>query len=103
MASTPVRNVRVPDEIWKPVQVKAADQGVTVTDVIVVALEKYLADDSAPLTDLWPVSTKRLLAEAAEARATVLTDLVNNYAITHLVHDASKLREVADQLRKLAA
>lgn len=42
--ATPNRTVRVPDELWEAVQRKAADQGETVTDVIIRALVRYLRD-----------------------------------------------------------
>jgi predicted DNA binding CopG/RHH family protein len=38
---TPTRTVRVTDELWAAVQAKAAEEGVTVTSVILEALEKY--------------------------------------------------------------
>jgi predicted HicB family RNase H-like nuclease len=41
---TPTRTIRVSDEIWKPVQAKALKEGVTVTSVIIKALEAYLAE-----------------------------------------------------------
>ena len=41
---TPTRTIRVPDEIWKPVQRKALSEGVTVTSVLIKALESYLVD-----------------------------------------------------------
>ncbi len=40
---TPTRTIRVPDDIWKAVQKKAASEGVTVTSIIIQALEKYIA------------------------------------------------------------
>lgn len=39
---TPPRSIRVPDELWKSAQAKAAERGETVTDVIVKALERYV-------------------------------------------------------------
>ena len=39
---TPTRTIRVADNIWLAVQKKAASQGVTVTSVIVNALEDYI-------------------------------------------------------------
>ena len=38
---TPRRTVRVPDDVWKAAQDKAAEKGETVTDVIVRALKRY--------------------------------------------------------------
>jgi predicted DNA binding CopG/RHH family protein len=43
---TPTRTIRVGDELWKEVQKKAALEGVTVTSVIIDALEKYVALDN---------------------------------------------------------
>jgi len=44
MPKTPTRTIRVSDDIWKAVQKKAASEGITVTSVIVTALESYLVD-----------------------------------------------------------
>lgn len=41
---TPRRTLRVPDELWLAVKRKAADNGETVTDVIIRALKRYLRD-----------------------------------------------------------
>lgn len=38
---TPLRAVRVPDEVWKAAQARAAEKGETVTDVILRALKRY--------------------------------------------------------------
>lgn len=40
---TPVRNLRVPDGIWRAAQEKAAAEGRTLTDVIVAYLKRYVA------------------------------------------------------------
>jgi len=39
---TPTRTIRVADDIWIPVQKKAAKEKVTVTSVIIAALETYI-------------------------------------------------------------
>lgn len=39
---TPTRTFRCPDHIWNAAKAKAADEGVTVTDVLIDALRKYL-------------------------------------------------------------
>jgi predicted transcriptional regulator len=39
---TPTRTIRVSDDLWIAVQKKAASQEVTVTSVIISALEDYL-------------------------------------------------------------
>jgi plasmid stability protein len=41
-AHTPARNVRVPDDLWDAVKVKAASEGRTVTDVLLAALRRYV-------------------------------------------------------------
>lgn len=38
---TPLRAVRVPDEIWQAAQQRAAAEGRTVSDVIRAALKRY--------------------------------------------------------------
>ena len=43
---TPTRTIRVPDDLWKAVQYKAAKDGVTVTSVIIEALEAYVKDSN---------------------------------------------------------
>jgi len=44
MPATPNRTVRVSDELWEAVQRKAAAEGLTVTEVIIRALERFLRD-----------------------------------------------------------
>ena len=39
---TPLRNVRVADDLWHAAQAKAAEQGVNVSEVIRRALEHYV-------------------------------------------------------------
>lgn len=39
---TPTRTIRVPDDLWTAVQKKAALEKVTVTSIIIKALEDYL-------------------------------------------------------------
>lgn len=41
---TPLRSVRVPDELWEAALRKAQDEGETVTDVIIRALTRYVRD-----------------------------------------------------------
>lgn len=38
---TPIRSVRVPDDIWEAAKAEAAERGETVSDVILRALERY--------------------------------------------------------------
>ncbi len=38
-----MRNVRVPEEIWRAAQEKAAAEGRTMTDVIVAYLKRYVS------------------------------------------------------------
>lgn len=45
MAKTPLRNVRVSDELWDAAKRKAEAEGTTLTAVIVRALEQYTAQD----------------------------------------------------------
>nr|WP_119589724.1 hypothetical protein [Streptomyces scabiei] len=45
---TPVRNVRVPDGLWNAAKAKAAEEGRTITDVIVSALHRYVSGRTAP-------------------------------------------------------
>lgn len=42
--ATPTRTIRVSDELWEAVQRAAADNGETVTDVIVRALQRYVRE-----------------------------------------------------------
>ncbi len=49
---TPVRNVRVPDGLWRAAQAKAAEEQTTLTDVILTALHRYVSTPPKP-----PVNT----------------------------------------------
>ena len=40
--ATPLRTIRVPDELWKAAQAKAKDEGETVTAIILQHLESWL-------------------------------------------------------------
>jgi predicted transcriptional regulator len=42
---TPTRTIRVADDLWASVQRKAARENVTVTSVIITALEEYVRFD----------------------------------------------------------
>jgi predicted transcriptional regulator len=42
---TPTRTIRVSDDLWVAVQKKAASEKVTVTSVIIKALEAYIKVD----------------------------------------------------------
>lgn len=41
MAPIPIRTVRVPDDVWKAAQERAAERGESVSAVIVRALKRY--------------------------------------------------------------
>lgn len=43
---TPTRTIRVSDELWRAVQKKAAAERITVTSVIIEALELYIKEDN---------------------------------------------------------
>lgn len=40
---TPVRHIRLGDEIWEPVQQAASEDGMTATDLVKIALAEYMA------------------------------------------------------------
>jgi len=40
---TPLRNVRVSDDLWRAAMAEAAERGETVTEVIIRALRRYAA------------------------------------------------------------
>jgi predicted HicB family RNase H-like nuclease len=42
---TPTRTIRVSDELWTAVQAKAAQNKITVTSIIIAALEAYIAPE----------------------------------------------------------
>lgn len=44
MAPTPIRNIRVPDELWAKVKERAYNERVDVSAVVNAFLEKYVAD-----------------------------------------------------------
>lgn len=41
---TPKHGVRIPDELWQAVKIRAKERGETITDVILRALKRYLRD-----------------------------------------------------------
>lgn len=45
--ATPVRTVRVPDEVWEALRQRADERGETVTDVVLRALRRYLREYDA--------------------------------------------------------
>jgi hypothetical protein len=45
---TPVRTVRVPDDIWQALRARADERGETVTDVVLRALRRYLGEYDPP-------------------------------------------------------
>lgn len=42
--ATPLRTIRVPDDLWKAAQAKAKSEGESVTAVILQQLERWLQD-----------------------------------------------------------
>jgi len=42
MANTPLRAIRVPDEVWQAAREKAEREGTTVTAVVLAALQRYV-------------------------------------------------------------
>lgn len=42
--ATPRRTIRVPDELWEAVKRKAADEGETITEVVIRALTRYVRE-----------------------------------------------------------
>jgi predicted HicB family RNase H-like nuclease len=42
---TPLRSVRVPDELWQAVKIKAKANHFTVTQVVIYYLKEYLKDE----------------------------------------------------------
>lgn len=40
---TPVRTLRVPDDVWKAAKAKAESEGTTVGAVLIAALKRYVA------------------------------------------------------------
>ena len=39
---TPVRNIRVPEELWRAAQAEAERRGETLTEAIIAALQRYV-------------------------------------------------------------
>lgn len=48
---TPTRTIRVSDELWLAVQKKAAEQGITVTSILIEALEKFIENGLDKVVD----------------------------------------------------
>ena len=42
---TPTRTIRVSDDLWTTVQRKAAQEGITVTSIILSALKDYVEEE----------------------------------------------------------
>jgi hypothetical protein len=55
---TPVRNARIPDEVWLPVVAKAEMEGRNASEAMTEALRKYVAEPPAPAYEFtfenWP-------------------------------------------------
>lgn len=51
MASTPLRNIRVAEDVWTAARAVAAARGETVTDVVVRALERYVKRHASDLEE----------------------------------------------------
>lgn len=45
---TPIRGVRVPDDLWQAAQAKAAAEGRTVSEVVREMLEQYVSAGTPP-------------------------------------------------------
>jgi len=41
---TPTRTIRVPDDLWNAAKEKAAEIGITVTDIVISALEDFIEE-----------------------------------------------------------
>lgn len=41
---TPIKNLRVPQDLWDAVKMKAAERGETITQVVVRAFHRYLRE-----------------------------------------------------------
>jgi hypothetical protein len=48
---TPVRNLRVPDGVWRAAQEKAKAEGRTLTEVIIAYLRRYVSTPPRPRKD----------------------------------------------------
>jgi predicted HicB family RNase H-like nuclease len=44
--ATPLRNIRVPDDVWTQARQKAADRGDNLSEVIRRALTEYIKNDN---------------------------------------------------------
>ena len=48
---TPTRTIRIADDLWFKIQAKAAEDGVTVTSLVILALYNFLADTPAEIDE----------------------------------------------------
>lgn len=51
---TPGRAIRVPDDLWDAVRVKATAENRTITDIIVTALRAYIGETVKDYGEPWP-------------------------------------------------
>ena len=65
MASTPMRNVRVNDEVWLAAKAAAANNGETLTDVIVRHLAEYGGVEWTPEPRNFTARTRTITQEAS--------------------------------------
>ena len=65
MASTPLRNLRVSDELWNRAQERAAADGTSLTAVLVSALENYTSPSKAPRIASDRLKDLRSMSDAA--------------------------------------
>jgi hypothetical protein len=48
MANTPLRSIRIPDEIWDPALEATMREGTTITEIVKRALDEYAKAHPAP-------------------------------------------------------
>ena len=70
---TPVRNARIPDEVWLPAVAKAEMEGRSASEAMTEALRKWAAEPGAPAYDFkyanWPAAKDWALRHTAALEA----------------------------------
>lgn len=69
MAATPMRQIRIPDDLWNRATARAAREGTNVSEKIRTLLESYVNDDVSA-----PDALERIAVQITEVRQRLVID-----------------------------